>query len=65
MHTYYLHSIPNTMAVSEFVYGGIFSAYVACFVFIAAYIMIRRTRKTATLEKANQEPIVQEDKKTK
>ena len=56
------------MAVSEFVYGSIFSAYVACFVFIAAYVMIRRTRKptaTGTLEKANQEPVDKEDKKTK
>ena len=53
------------MAVSEIIYGSIFSAYVACFVFIGAYIVIRRTRKPATVvsEPAGQEPPVEQDDK--
>jgi len=57
------------MAVfSEFIYGGIFSAYVACFVFIGAYLLIRRGRipLPANLELSKQqEGSGENDKKTK
>jgi len=30
---------------TDFIYGSIFTVYMACFLFIAAYLMVRRRRK--------------------
>ena len=52
------------MATSDFIYGGIFSAYIACFVFIGAYILIRRTnRRLKVIDDANHVKV--QDKKVK
>lgn len=30
---------------TDFIYGSIFTVYMACFLFIGAYLMVRRRRK--------------------
>ena len=43
---------------TDLVYGSIFTLYIACFIFIGAYMMVRRRRK-----EQDQEVLEQEQKK--
>ena len=44
---------------SDFIYGSIFTVYMACFIFIAAYLMVRRRRgeidETISIQQVAQE----------
>lgn len=47
---------------SDFIYGSIFTVYMACFIFIAAYLMVRR-RRGEILNEANIQQLILEDTK--
>lgn len=38
------------MGTSDVLYGGIFAMYIACFILIGGYVLIRRRRKEAYQE---------------
>jgi len=49
---------------SDFIYGSIFTVYMACFIFIAAYLMVRRRR--GEIDEANNiQKLILEDTKKK
>ena len=49
---------------SDFIYGSIFTVYMACFIFIAAYLMVRRRRGEID-EITNIQQLSQEETKKK
>ena len=46
---------------SDFIYGSIFTVYMACFIFVAAYMMVRRRRNE--VEEDTQQIKIEETKK--
>jgi predicted membrane protein len=57
------------MATTEIVYGFIFTLYIACFIFIGGYMLVRRRRKENQMVSENQknqdQNVVNEKKKPK
>jgi len=49
---------------SDFIYGSIFTIYMACFILVAAYLMVRRRRKEID-EANNIQKLIQEETKKK
>jgi len=51
---------------SDFIYGSIFTVYMACFIFIAAYLMVRRRRGEIESNEATKiQQLIQEQEDTK